>query len=220
MSRASDIAYEKIRSFILQGAVQPGMQLTEEKLSEISGVSRTPVRDAVRRLENEMLVVRSASKRISVANWSDGEIDEMFNLRAMLEAHAASRTATRIDPDTLNALTGINADLKRAINKAKPDITAFLEANRRFHDLILESAESPRLSKILPALVEQPVVRRTADQFSKAQLNRSALDHDELIAAFAAQDKNWAWSVMTSHIRRAFHTFSNAASITANQTSD
>lgn len=211
MSRASETAYQKIRSFILQGDAVPGMQLTEEKLSEISGVSRTPVRDAVRRLENEMLVVRSASKRLSVADWSAGEVDEMFTLRAMLEAHAAARAARRIDGDALNALRGINDELKRAVNKSPPDITSFLEANRRFHDLILECARSPRLSKLMPALVEQPVVRRTAHQYSKTQLNQSAVDHDELIAAFAAKDADWAKSVMTSHIRRAFHSFSVTA---------
>ncbi|MEO9470020.1 GntR family transcriptional regulator [Parasphingorhabdus sp.] len=213
MSRAAETAYEKIRHYILHGEADPGMQLTEEKLAEISGVSRTPVRDAVRRLENEMLLVRSASKRLSVADWSDGEIDEMFTLRAMLEAHAAERAAARIDADALNALRGINEDLKKAVAKNRPDVPAFLDANRRFHDLILECAASPRLSKMLPALVEQPVVRRTAQQYSKEQLDQSARDHDELIAAFAAQDTSWAWSVMNSHIRRAFHTFNTAADI-------
>lgn len=213
MSRAAETAYEKIRQYILHGDADPGMQLTEEKLAEISGVSRTPVRDAVRRLENEMLLVRSASKRLSVADWSDGEIDEMFTLRAMLEAHAAERAAARIDADGLNALRGINEELKRAVAKNQPDVPAFLEANRRFHDLILECAASPRLSKMLPALVEQPVVRRTAQQYSKEQLDQSARDHDELIAAFAAKDTSWAWSVMNSHIRRAFHTFSITADI-------
>ncbi len=187
------------------------MQLTEEKLSEISGVSRTSVRDAVRRLENEMLVVRSASKRLSVADWSEDEVDEMFTLRAMLEAHAAARAAQRIDGDTLNALRGINDELKRAVSQSSPNIAAFLEANRRFHDLILECARSPRLSKLMPALVEQPVVRRTAHQYSKTQLTQSALDHDELIAAFAAKDADWARAVMISHIRRAFHSFSITA---------
>ena len=91
MSRASDTAYRKIRSFILSGEAHPGMQLTEERLADISGVSRTPVRDAVRRLENEMLLVRSASKRLSVADWSDDEIDEMFTLRAMLDQCRTSR---------------------------------------------------------------------------------------------------------------------------------
>lgn len=214
MSRASDTAYKKIRSFILSGEAHPGMQLTEEQLSEISGVSRTPVRDAVQRLENEMLLVRSASKRLSVADWSDDEIDEMFTLRAMLESHAAERAANRIDADSLNRLREINGRLVQAVNKATPDTATFLEANREFHDLILACAQSPRLSKLLPALVEQPVVRRTAHQYSRNDLVQSGADHEELIAAFAAQDQNWAGAVMTSHIRRAFHSFSVATRTT------
>ncbi len=207
MSRASDIAYEKIRSFILYGEAYPGMQLTEGRLSEISGVSRTPVRDAVQRLENEMLLVRSASKRLSVADWSDDEIDEMFTLRAMLESHAAERAARRMDADSLNHLRAINDRLTKAVHRPEPDITTFLDANRQFHDLILECAQSPRLIKLLPALVEQPVVRRTANQYSQDDLIQSGSDHEELIAAFAAKDQDWAGAVMTSHIRRAFHSF-------------
>ncbi|PHR21826.1 MAG: GntR family transcriptional regulator [Sphingopyxis sp.] len=207
MSRASDTAYEKIRSFILYGEARPGMQLTEERLCEIAGVSRTPVRDAVQRLENEMLLVRSASKRLSVADWSEDEIDEMFALRAMLECHATERAAQRMDADGLKRLREVNGLLSSAVQKRSPDISTFLEANRQFHDLILEYAQSPRLSKLLPALVEQPVVRRTANQYSGEDLIQSAKDHDELIAAFAAGDQDWAGAVMTSHIRRAFHSF-------------
>mgnify|MGYP003664753844 FL=1 len=207
MSRASDTAYEKIRRFILHGEAHPGMQLTEERLCEISGVSRTPVRDAVQRLENEMLLVRSASKRLSVADWSDDEIDEMFALRAMLECHGAERAAQRMDSGGLERLRAVNDLLTRAVQRARPDISTFLDANRQFHDLILEYAQSPRLSKLLPALVEQPVVRRTANQYSRDDLIQSAKDHDELIAAFAAGDQDWAGAVMTSHIRRAFHSF-------------
>jgi len=207
MSRASDTAYEKIRRFILHGEAHPGMHLTEERLCEISGVSRTPVRDAVQRLENEMLLVRSASKRLSVADWSDDEVDEMFALRAMLECHAAERASQRMDAGGLERLREVNGLLTSAVRRATPDITTFLDANRQFHDLILAYAQSPRLSKLLPALVEQPVVRRTANQYSGDDLIQSAKDHDELIAAFAASDQDWAGAVMTSHIRRAFHSF-------------
>ncbi len=210
MSRASDIAYRKIRSFILSGEVSPGMQLTEEKLSEICGVSRTPVRDAVRRLENELLLVRSASKRLSVADWSDDEIDEMFTLRAMLESHAAERAAQRMDAESLGQLRDINEQLTRAVSRETPDIATFLDTNRQFHDLILARAQSARLSKLLPALIEQPVLRRTANQFSQVDLMQSSSDHEELIAAFAAKDENWACAIMTSHIRRAFHSFKSA----------
>jgi len=216
MSRASETAYKKIRAFILQGDAVPGMQLTEEKLTEVAGVSRTPVRDAVQRLENEMLIVRSASKRLSVADWSENEIEEMFTLRGMLEGHAAARAADRIGEAALTELKEINSGLRKAIDKKSPDIPAFLEANRRFHDIILREAKSPRLSKLLPALVEQPVVRRTAHRYSKAQLEQSAHDHDELILAFAAKDESWAQSVMTGHIRRAFHTFNTAVNNVSN----
>ncbi len=213
MSRASDRAYRKIRSFILSGEVRPGMQLTEERLSEVSGVSRTPVRDAVQRLENEMLLVRSASKRLSVADWSNDEIDEMFTLRGMLESHAVERAAQRMDAKRLNQLREINEALTKAIDQATPDIATFLTTNRQFHDLILDCAQSPRLSKLLPALIEQPVVRRTAHQYSREDLMQSRADHEELIAAFTAKDEAWASSVMTSHIRRAFHSFSVATKI-------
>jgi len=211
MSRASDIAYRKIRSFILSGEVGPGMQLTEERLSEICGVSRTPVRDAVQRLENELLLVRSASKRLSVADWSNDEIDEMFTLRAMLESHASERAALRMDADSLQRLREINDGLTNAVSRPEPDVATFLVANRQFHDLILDCAQSPRLSKLLPALIEQPVVRRTANLYSREDLVQSGTDHDELIAAFAAKDPVWAGAVMTSHIRRAIHSFNDAA---------
>ncbi|WP_321326168.1 GntR family transcriptional regulator [uncultured Parasphingorhabdus sp.] len=212
MTRASDRAYRKIRSFILSDDVHPGMQLTEERLAEISGVSRTPVRDAVQRLENEMLLVRSASKRLSVADWSHDEIDEIFSLRAMLESHAAERAAQRMDDENLARLRAINVTLTEAVNRPEADIATFLEANRQFHGLILDRARSPRLSQLLPSLVEQPVVRRTAAQYSRDDLIQSGIDHEELIAAFAAGDSKWARAVMTSHIRRAFHSFSSATS--------
>ncbi len=210
MSRASEIAYQKIRSLLIHGWIQPGIQLTEEKLSKISGVSRTPVREAVKRLENEMLLVRIAYKRLTVADWTDKELTEMFTLRTMIEIYTAGRAAARIDKVTLDKLREINDELKHAVNKPVPDISSFLQANRRFHDVILECARSPFLSNILPALVEQPVVRRTAHQNSRSQLNRSTSDHDELIVAFAAHDENWAKAIMTRHIRRVFHTSSNA----------
>jgi DNA-binding GntR family transcriptional regulator len=138
----------------------------------------------------------------------------MFTLRAMLESHAAERAAQRMDGDSLVRLREINEILTEAVNRPEPDIGTFLDANRQFHDLILACAQSPRLSKLLPALVEQPVVRRTANHYSQEDLVQSGLDHDELIAAFTARDQVWAGAVMTSHIRRAFHSFSSASART------
>lgn len=214
MSRASDQAYAQIRNHLLSGAVKPGEQLTEDQLAQITGVSRTPVRDAVRRLEGEMLLVRSESKRIFVADWSRDDIDEMFTLRQMLEGHAADRAARRLSAEEIDRLEAVNRKLHDAVEHDPPDIVGFLDANRSFHEIITEAAQSPRLAQVLAQLVEQPVVLRTARNYSVEDLKQSARDHDELISAFRAGDPGWARAVMGSHLRRAFHTFADATEVT------
>jgi DNA-binding GntR family transcriptional regulator len=207
MSRASDRAYAAIRAHLLGGQVKAGEQLTEDQLAQITGVSRTPVREAVRRLENELLLVRSDTKRLFVADWSRDDIEELFTLRQMLECHAAERAAQRLSREQIAALEQINGELTAAVEGPSPDIARFLDANRAFHEVIVEAAESPRLGQLLARLVEAPVVLRTARTYSQDDLRQSARDHDELVAAFAARDPDWARAVMGSHLRRAFHTF-------------
>jgi DNA-binding GntR family transcriptional regulator len=207
MSRASERAYAAIRAHLLSGAVMAGEQLTEDQLTHITGVSRTPVREAVRRLEDELLLVRSDTKRLFVADWSRDDIEEMFTLRQMLECHAAERAARRMTRGQVAQMEAVNRELKAAIESNTPDIARFLEANRAFHEAIIEAADSPRLGQMLAKLVEAPVVLRTARTYSPEDLRQSARDHDELIAAFAARDPDWARAVMGSHLRRAFHTF-------------
>jgi DNA-binding GntR family transcriptional regulator len=210
MSRASEQAYAKIRAHVLSGAARPKDQLTEDQLAQIAGVSRTPVREAVRRLEDELLLVRSDTKRLFVADWSRDDIEEMFALRQMLECHAAERAALRLVREQITALESINIKLKSAIELPSPDVARFLEANRAFHEVIIDAAHSPRLGQMLAKLVEAPVVLRTARTYSQEDLRQSARDHDELVAAFVARDPDWARAVMGSHLRRAFHTFAKA----------
>jgi DNA-binding GntR family transcriptional regulator len=209
MSRASDRAYKEIRSLILSGEVEPGAQLTEEHLAELCGVSRTPVRDAMRRLEAELFIVRSDSQRTFVADWSCEEVEEMFVLRGMLESHAAARAARRLSSQQIDELRALNSTIEAAIMLDRPDVSTFLECNHLFHTTILEAAASPRLTATLGALVEQPVVRRTASRYGPEQLHRSAAEHAQLVAAFEASDADWARAVMLGHIRRAFHAFSD-----------
>ena len=210
MSRASDSAYETIRGRIANGTLAPGAPLREEDLAEICGVSRTPVREALRRLEAELFVRRDQGSRAFVADWTADDVGEMFALRALLEAHAAARAATRITPDDLEALRDVNTQLIAAIDApGGPDVAGFLASNRDFHDRVIAAAASPRLAAMLAQLIEQPVVRRTARLYDRAQLGRSAAEHGELLAAFARADSDWARAVMTGHIRRALHAFAD-----------
>jgi DNA-binding GntR family transcriptional regulator len=207
MSRASDRAYDEIKAQILNGRLAPGVQLKEEELAEVCGVSRTPVRDAMHRLEAEMFIQRSDSQRSFVSNWSLEDIDELFTLRTMLEGHAAAQAAERVTPEMLAELRSNVAAIDAAIDRPLPDVDAFLAMNAKFHALIIQAAASDRLAHMINRLVLQPIVHRTALRYDADQLRRSLAEHDEIVAALAAHDADWARAVMTSHIRRAFHVY-------------
>lgn len=220
MSSASDRAYNHIRNMILSGELQPGSQIREEALAELCGVSRTPVRDALRRLETALFIRRSGSQRSFVAEWSLDDLEDAFQLRAMLESHAARRAATRISWDQIARLRIHNDGIKQAITAKTPDVPGFLAHNRQFHMIILDAAASDRLTGMLAQVIEQPVVLRTALQYDLENLMRSHREHDELVAAFDHRDGDWAAAVMTGHIRRAFHAYAEAHKKGADQPSD
>ena len=210
VSRASDRAYEAIRSMILSGELPAGAQLAEEALAERCGVSRTPVREALRRLESDLLVTRTDTQRSFVADWSIDDVADAFELRAMLEGKAARRAAERMSDAALERIRAANRRLGEAIRKPVPDVTGFLEGNRDFHAAILDVAGSRRLAALLATLIEQPVVWRTAHHYGREALHRSYGEHEELIAAFARRDGAWAEAIMTGHILRAYHAYADA----------
>lgn len=211
MSKASDQAYEQIRTLILSGDLPPGEKLVEEQLARQCGVSRTPVREALRKLESENFVYRNESKRSFVSEASIEDIRDAFELRAMLESYAARRAAQRITAQQLSQLKAMNSRIQSAVHAAKPNVPAFLENNRLFHDMILEAAASSKLTAMLASVVEQPVVLRTALGYDRQNLEQAHSEHVELVSAFEARDGEWAASVMTSHIRRALHTYIDAS---------
>jgi DNA-binding GntR family transcriptional regulator len=210
MSRASDHAYARVRAMILSGELPSGAQIREETLAELCNVSRTPVRDALRRLEAELFIRRNESQRSFVADWSLDDIEESFVLRGMLEGHAARRAAARVDWRQLEQLKTHNARILEAISRRPPDVPAFLEHNRAFHAVVLEAAGSARLASVLSRIIEQPIVWRTAQNYDRENLLRSHREHEELLTAFARVDGDWAESVMLGHIRRAFHAYADA----------
>ncbi len=210
MSKASDLAYARIRAGITAGEWAPGSPLREEELAALCGVSRTPVREALRRLEAEFLVRRTEGARSFVADWSSDDVADMFALRGLLEGHAAGRAALRATAAQIERLEALNEEVRQAI--AAEDTERFLRANTDFHALVLEAAQSPRLAGMLLSLVEQPVVRLTAHRYGGEEFTRSHAEHAALLEAFRARDPVWAEATMTGHIRRAQHVFAAANS--------
>lgn len=210
MSKASDLAYRFIRGEILSGGLEPGAPLREEALAAASGVSRTPVREALRKLEAERFVQRSGSQRSFVATLSADDIAEGFTLRTMLEGHAAARAAARVTAAQIDTMAAHNRAIAAAVAGPAVDTAAFVEHNRAFHAVVVAAAGSERVAAMLATVVEQPIVLRTARQYDREAIEQSHTEHDELVAAFRRGDGEWARAVMTAHIRRAFHTFQDA----------
>ncbi|MBK5912380.1 hypothetical protein CCR85_12885 [Rhodothalassium salexigens] len=211
MSKASERAYRTIREGILRGRFAPGDRLVEEELAEYCGVSRTPIRDAIRRLDGDMLVRWEPNRGAVVASLSDEDVGDLFEIRALIEGHAARRAAERADPATLDRLDAEVAAVFEALDSGSPYYTeTFLEANARFHDAIYDMAGSERLREIRQRLVDQSVVLRTVRQFALEDLRRSNMHHADLIAALRAGDGQWAQSVMVAHILAAHRRLAGA----------
>lgn len=208
MSRASSRAYQAIREGIVSGRFRPGERLTEEELAAVSGVSRTPVRDALRRLAAELFVTTVPNHGTFVTKWSDDDIQDIFELRALLEGHGARRAAARANAGQIARLEAetavIDAELARP---GGPDLDLFLAANRRFHDLVMELSGSERLAMMVHRLVQPPVIARTAARYRASELARSNAHHREIVEAFRAGDGQWAESVMTAHIHAGYRTY-------------
>lgn len=208
MSKAIDKAYLRIRDGIISREFKPGQHLKEEELAVYCEVSRTPIRDALRRLEADEYVVRHDNQRVFVAEWTDDDNTDLFELRAMLEGFAAGRAAGKITPDQIDQMRQHNETIANAVTAdGQIDNAVFMENNKAFHRIILEAASSPRLSAMLQRLVEQQVVLRTLEAYAKKDLDRSIGQHEEIIDALAAGDSVWATAAMTSHIRHAQRVF-------------
>jgi DNA-binding GntR family transcriptional regulator len=209
MSKASDRAYKVIRDLILSGELGPGAQLKEEELAELCGVSRTPVRDAMRRLEAEMFISRTESQRSFVPVLTADDIADVFALRVRLEGYAAARAARLITAAQLEALQLINSHMDAALAADGPQVVdAFIDNNRRFHAILVEAAQSDRVRMMISRVVAPPIVRKTALLYDREKMQRSHQDHVELVDALVSRDPHWAEAVMGVHIRRAFHTYS------------
>ena len=202
--RAVDKAYQTVRQGILHGRYAAAARITEHEVAQAAGVSRTPVREALRRLHAEGLVEFAPNQGAVVTAWTDADSDEIFDLRAVLESYGAQRAAQRATPDQI-------ADLRilaeRQVLLSQRDTEHNLELigdiNGQFHRKLQEAAGSARLAKLLSSLIEAPLIMKTMSQYTAEDLARSAAHHVEIVQAIAARDGQWAASIMRSHILAA-----------------
>jgi DNA-binding GntR family transcriptional regulator len=202
--RAVDRAYSLIREGILAGRHEPGERLGEAELAELTETSRTPIREALRQLEMEGLVEVLPHRGARVAEWTAADLEEIYDLRTMLEASAAERAAGRIEPKDLDRMAELCDLMEQAAAPGpRQDLDRLAECNSEFHGLVRVAAASTRLVTMLNAVVQLPLVVRTFHRYSATDLARSCAHHRELVAALRRGDGLWAQSVMRSHVLAA-----------------
>jgi DNA-binding GntR family transcriptional regulator len=209
LSSAGERAYELIRTSIIDGTLRQGEHVREEKFAADVGVSRTPVREALRRLHAEGLVAFEAHRGARVVSWSDQAVDEIFALRAMVEGHAARWAAGRSAPETIERLTQLSDQMRAAAAGGSARLRELTTLNNEYHGLIAEAGGGPQLETLRQTLVQRPLVYRTFYWYSTPDLQRSMNHHDEIIDALAAGDGEWAAASMTAHILAARYALRN-----------
>ncbi|ADG06844.1 GntR family transcriptional regulator [Kyrpidia tusciae] len=199
-------AYETIRGWILEGTLAPGERLREEQLAERLGVSRTPVREALRRLETEGLVRLIPNRGAAVTAYSTADIRHYFDLRVLLEGYAAAQAAlyrTSDDVETLRALTHRFEELYRVISvqgKSREHIRTFTDINQHFHGTVWRASGNPHLPNLLNRIIVVPLVYRSFDQYSVEQILASVDSHRVITKAVAERDPLRAETAMREHI--------------------
>jgi len=198
---ASVAATELIREAILDGRLEPGRRLKEEELARELGISRTPVREALLMLQAEGLVVSTPNRGAMVRVHDAEDLDDLYQLRALLEGHATRRAATRISEQEIEALRE-SCERFDALSP-KESLRELVRENLFFHNTILEVAGSARLAAMVRKVIELPLVYKSYVWYSPDQKGISTHYHRQIVNALAMRDAERAELIMKEHVFEA-----------------
>lgn len=189
---------------IASGQIEPGAKLREEALAAAIGVSRTPVREALRRLAAEGVVEMSPHRGARLVAYSRQDLDALFELRALLEPHAVLLAVPQLSDEDVQRLTDLATEMNDLVEHGAVDRLSQL--NNEFHRLFLDRSGNRLLAGALAGVIRPSIVARTFHRYTPEALSRSQAHHLELAAAARARDGQWAEAVMRAHILAARHT--------------
>ncbi len=190
---------DEIRRRIIDGALQPGERLLEDQLAADLGVSRNPVREALQVLGREGFVTLEPRRGARVSQYSDERAQHVFEVRTALEVLVAGLAAQRRTPEQLAALEAVLAAGRRALQE---DRLAELPAlNARFHGLLVDAASNPLLAEMVDGLIHQ--IRWLYTRRIRERGEWSWGEHEQIVAAVAANDVELASRLAGDHVRQA-----------------
>ena len=196
-----EIVFESLREAIINGHLKPGERLMEIQLADEMGVSRTPVREAIRKLELEGFVVMIPRKGAYVAGISLKDIADVFEIRAALESLAAALAAERITEDELEALE--RSLVKVAECTEANDLDSLITVDTDFHDILYKASRNDRLVQIVSNLREQIQRFRMSSLSHPGRMKDALEEHRKLVEALSERNVELARTLAREHIENA-----------------
>jgi phosphonate utilization transcriptional regulator len=194
----SSAAQQEIERLILDGELLPGTKLAEAWLSERLGVSRGPIREAFRMLEEAGLVRQEKNRGVFVRDIPVEEAMEIYDLRAVMDELAGRRLAGSIAPEQLKRARAIVDSMDQAARAGDAD--AYHLLNLQFHDTLIEFVGSRKMAAIYRKLVKELALFRRRNLVDRALLPHSAAEHRQILKAIASGDPEAAGRAMFEHV--------------------
>ena len=195
-----DVVFQTLRQAILRGELKPGERLMEIHLAQKLGVSRTPVREAIHKLELEGLVLMIPRKGAVVAEITLRDLEEVLEVRMALEELAVRSACRRINEEQLKELKALADGFKQTLSGA--DVSAYVEADVALHDAIYAATGNSRLVQMLSNLREQMYRYRMEYLKDRKSHSRLAVEHEEILAALENRDEAAAVRLMRYHVEQ------------------
>lgn len=196
-----EVVSEALRDAIMNGMLKPGERLMEIQLAEQLGVSRTPVREAIRRLELEGFVVMIPRRGTYVADLSIKDINDVFEVRMALDVLAAGLAAERITDEELEQMERLLVEISEHIKDNNMD--KIVEVDSDFHDILYRASRNDRLAGIIANLREQFTRFRTISMSYPGRLVNTLEEHCRLVEAIAQRDVELAQNAARDHLENA-----------------
>lgn len=196
-----ELVFESLREAIISAQLRPGERMMEIQLAEEMGVSRTPIREAIRKLELEGLVVMVPRKGAYVAGLSLKDIADVFEIRRALEGLAAELAADRITEEELETLERYLVVIAEQIDNG--DIEKVVQTDTDFHTQLYQASRNSRLSQIINNLREQIQRFRTTSLSYPGRMKEALEEHRKIVEAISGRDGETARKVAMEHIENA-----------------
>ncbi|KPN63488.1 DNA-binding transcriptional regulator, GntR family [Aliiroseovarius crassostreae] len=194
-------AYELILEAIDVGVYKPGDRLVESELADRFGVSRTPIREALQRLETQSLLTRDGRSLI-VASLTHNQLAELYVVRAELEGLAASLAAQHAAPEEIRVLREMVEDDRARLD----DPAALARSNRRFHKRLHLASHNRYLVQQLDLVHRTMALLATTSLAAEGRSEVAIAEHDAIVTAIEARDREAARAALKTHISKAFET--------------